>query len=183
MALHYENPYLGGMKYRSLLTLALALLAHPVSAQRAAANPPASGSSPVGVWLTQDHGGIIAIAGCEDRLCARIVGVVLDHPNDTMPVDYRGLSQCGLTLISDARQVKPGLWKGHILDPRNGGVFGVDLTLDPSGRLLLRGFLGVPLLGRTETWTRYTGVVPADCRLLAVRHSTAEHVLRPGDPG
>src|SRR5664279_998400 len=86
--------------------------------------------APTGLWLTQDRGGIIAVSSCgEDMLCARIAGVFLDRPDDPMPVDYRGVSQCGLELIDDARQVRPGLWKGHILDPRNGATFGVELWL------------------------------------------------------
>jgi len=122
--------------------------------------------SPAGLWLTQDHGGVIAISTCGDALCARIAGVFLDRPDDPMPLDYRGMSQCGLSLISDARQVRPGLWKGHILDPRNGATFGAELWLHDAEHLALRGFLGFALLGRTEAWTRYAGNVPRDCRLL-----------------
>lgn len=118
-----------------------------------------------GLWLTQDHDGVIAIANCGGDLCAHIVGLFLDSPSDAMPVDYRGVAQCGLTLIGDARQIQPNLWKGHIADPRNGSVYGVELHLDARGNLALRGFLGIPLLGHTQTWTRYTGKVPADCRI------------------
>lgn len=126
-----------------------------------------------GLWLTQDHDGVIEIWNCAGgTVCARIVGVFLDRPDDPMPVDYRGVSQCDLKLISDARQVKPSLWKGHIMDPRNGSVWGVELRLDPSGNLALRGFLGIPLLGQTQTWTRYTAAVPSDCR---IDPANAEH--------
>jgi uncharacterized protein (DUF2147 family) len=131
-----------------------------LSVQTAAAAPPVTG-----LWLTQDRDGVIAVSSCGTTICAHIVGVVLDHPNDKMPVDHRGVSQCNLPLITDARQVQPNLWKGHITDPRSGDHFGVELRLDPNGTLALRGFLGIPLLGRTQTWTRYTGTVPADCRL------------------
>ena len=122
-------------------------------------------SPPTGLWLTQDHDGVIAVEPCDGELCARIEGVVLDHPNDPTPVDYRGVSQCHLPLITDARQTGPNLWKGHITDPRNGDVYDVELYPEPGGNLALRGYLGVPLLGRTQTWTRYAGTVPDDCRL------------------
>jgi uncharacterized protein (DUF2147 family) len=120
---------------------------------------------PAGLWLTQDRGGVISVARCGPHLCARIAGVVLDQPSDPMPVDYQGTSQCGLELISDAAEVKPNLWRGHIRDPRNGSVWSVQIWVNPDGTFALRGFLGVSVLGRTETWTRYRGVVPADCRL------------------
>jgi len=119
----------------------------------------------VGHWLTQDRGGVIGIARCGESICARIVGLVLDRPTDPMPLDSRGASQCGLELINDAQETGLNLWRGHIRDPRNGKVFGVELWLKPDGSLGLRGFVGITLLGRTETWTRYAGPVPPNCRL------------------
>jgi len=128
---------------------------------------PAAHASPnlTGFWLTQDGDGVISISNCGELLCAHIVGVFLDHPDDKTPVDFRGVSQCNLPLITDARQIRPDLWKGHIINPRNGEVWGVELRLDHNGNIALRGFLGVPLLGRTQTWTRYPGTPPADCRI------------------
>lgn len=149
------------MRIPAVLLLA-ALHLHATIASAAPAHP----ADVTGMWLTQDRDGVIAISTCGTMVCARIVGVFLDRPNDPMPVDHRGISQCNLPLISDARQIQPGLWKGHITDPRNGTVWGVELHLDPGGNLALRGFLGIPLLGRTQTWTRYTGRPPADCRIL-----------------
>jgi uncharacterized protein (DUF2147 family) len=174
MMSHYAHHYLPAMKFHLFLAGVLLLCGFPACAEYVPADPAQTGSSPIGVWLTQDHGGVIAITPCQDRLCAHIVGVVLDRPTDPVPVDYRGISQCGLALISDARLVRPGLWKGHILDPRNGDVFAVELKLDVQGRLALRGYLGVPLLGRTETWTRYRGAVPSDCRMVAGRRNTTD---------
>ncbi len=141
--------------YRLLVLAALLLLPAPAM----------SDSAPVGLWLTQDRDGIIKISDCDGGLCAEIAGVILDHPSDPTPVDYRGVSQCHLPLITDAKPIGPNLWKGHILDPRNGGVFGVELHMDAHNNLALRGFLGIPLLGQTQIWTRYSGKVPADCRM------------------
>jgi uncharacterized protein (DUF2147 family) len=144
--------------YRYLAIFALMLPVHA-----AAASP-----SVEGLWLTQDHDGVIAVAPCaagDGKLCARIEGVMLDHADDPTPVDYRGVSQCHLPLIADAVQVEPNLWKGHITNPRNGDVWRVELYPERDGNLALRGYLGVPLLGQTQTWTRYGGTVPEDCRL------------------
>jgi uncharacterized protein (DUF2147 family) len=147
---------------KSALIRLLALVFLALSIQSAGAGPP-----PTGLWLTQDREGVIAVAPCGSNLCARIVGVVLDHPDDKMPVDRQGVTQCNLPLITDARQVQPNLWQGHITDPRSGDHYGVELRLDPRGTLALRGYLGIPLLGRTQIWTRYAGRVPSDCRLYA----------------
>jgi uncharacterized protein (DUF2147 family) len=160
------------MMYREkfgLQLLRLALLF--VATQTAIAAPTLTG-----LWLTQDHDGIIKISNCGSNLCAEIAGLILDRPNDPTPVDYRGASQCHLKLISDARPIQPNLWKGHITDPRNGSVYGVELRLDPRGNLALRGFLGLPLLGLTQTWTRYAGKVPDDCRMHAAATIRVEKI-------
>ncbi len=138
----------------------LAVLLLLLSIRETAAAPTVAG-----LWLTEDRDGVIEIAPCGNVMCARLVGVFLDHPDDPMPRDYRGVSQCDLALISDARQIGPNLWKGHIMDPRTGDMWGVELRLNADGNLALRGFLGVPLLGHTQTWTRYPGRPPADCRI------------------
>jgi uncharacterized protein (DUF2147 family) len=138
----------------------LMLFAILLSAEAASAAPP-----PSGLWLTQDRGGVIAVDPCDDKLCARIAGIVLDHPTDPTPVDYRGVSQCHLPLIDDAVQTGPNMWRGHITDPRNGSVYRVQLSMQGDGTLALPGYLGIPLLGQTEIWTRYTGGLPNDCRL------------------
>ncbi len=129
------------------------------------ATPSPAEQTPAGHWLTQDQDGVIAISPCDAGLCAHIAGVFLDQPNDPMPLDYRGISQCHLPLITDARQIHANLWKGHILDPRNGNIYGVELHLDPNGNLAVRGFLGIPFLGETQTWTRYSRDLPAGCRI------------------
>ena len=148
------KPYLGGMKH---LLVGLMLLLPPVAAFAA--------PSPDGLWLTQDHDGIIGISPCDGKLCARIDGLILDHADDRTPVDYRGVSQCHLPLITDAEQVEANLWRGHITNPRNGSVYHVELHLETGGALALRGYIGIPLLGQTQTWTRYDGKVPEDCRM------------------
>ena len=151
------------MTNRVLLATILLLLTRTAFAE--------SGPPILGLWRTQDKGGVIAVTKCGDRVCAHIAGVVLDNAADPMPVDSRGVSQCGLQLINDATETKPNLWTGHILDPRNGSVFGVELWLQPDGKLALRGYIGVTLLGRTESWTRYAGVVPPDCRLTSTKET------------
>jgi uncharacterized protein (DUF2147 family) len=134
--------------------------------------PARSAAGLSGLWLTQDRNGVIEVSHCGDRLCARIVGVVLDHPDDKMPLDYRGMPQCDLPLVSDAQEIRPNLWKGHLTDPRSGSVYGAEIHLNPNGTLALRGYLGFTLLGRTQTWTRYSGTLPADCRLEAAGGSS-----------
>jgi hypothetical protein len=35
---------------------------------------------------------------------------------------------------------------------------------EDEGRLNLRGYIGIPLLGSTQVWSRFTGPLTEDCR-------------------
>jgi uncharacterized protein (DUF2147 family) len=49
-----------------------------------------------------------------------------------------------------------GEWTGGaVLDPKNGKIYNAKLKLIDGGRKLeVRGYIGMPLLGRTEIWLR-----------------------------
>ena len=64
----------------------------------------------------------------------------------------------GMTLVKGVRQSESDRerWDGgEILDPNNGKVYMVRLTPGEGGKTLgVRGYIGAPLLGRTQTWFR-----------------------------
>jgi uncharacterized protein (DUF2147 family) len=121
-------------------------------------------SGPVGMWSTENGRGVIAIGQCGDALCGRIVGI--DRaPADPMPTDVNGRSQCGLTIITNERPAGDGTWLGQITDPRDGDTYQAKLWVDENGNLRLRGFIGIPLLGSTQVWRKYTGQLTAECGL------------------
>ena len=44
---------------------------------------------------------------------------------------------------------------GEILDPKNGKIYKAKLHLEDGGKkLLVRGFIGISIFGRTQTWLR-----------------------------
>lgn len=43
---------------------------------------------------------------------------------------------------------------GTIYDPKNGKTYDCKISRDEKGNLNVRGFIGISLLGRTETWER-----------------------------
>jgi uncharacterized protein (DUF2147 family) len=127
----------------------------------------AQAESPEGLWLTASGNAVVRVSDCGGDLCGQIVGLVL-APNEPMPTGWNGAPQCGLTIFRTAPVgATPAVWTGTILDPRNGAHYGARVAVDQSGQLRLRGYLALPIFGQTQTWTRYNGYVPSNCRLQA----------------
>jgi uncharacterized protein (DUF2147 family) len=64
----------------------------------------------------------------------------------------------GMTIIQNVKQdaEETTLWSGgEILDPNNGKTYKVRLKpIDGGKKLEVRGYIGTPFLGRTQTWIR-----------------------------
>ena len=120
----------------------------------------------VGVWKTIDDDGvteksyveiwkdgnvykgkIIDIFNKEDRdnLCTKCDE---DDPRYNKPV-------LGLQIIDKLKKVDDNEWDdGEILDPNNGEVYDCKMYLDEKGNLVVRGYIGWSLIGRSQTWIK-----------------------------
>ena len=55
--------------------------------------------------------------------------------------------------MTDLKQDQTGSWSGgKILDPKEGEVYRVKITTEDGKKMDVRGYIGVPLLGRTQVW-------------------------------
>jgi len=123
-------------------------------------------STPVGLWQTiDDHTGqpkalvrivaesdgtlsgkVVKGAGPEDqpgRRCTACTGARRNQPI------------VGMTIIDGMKQTEDGWDGGHILDPENGKTYRCKMRVEDGGRkLVVRGYIGVSLLGRSQTWNR-----------------------------
>ncbi len=125
-------------------------------------------SSPIGRWLTANRQAVIQIAPCGANFCGRIVGIIVRHAGDPMPLDWLGRPQCGFVMLWTTRQIGTAAatrWAGYVQDPRDGATYDAILAVGPDGNLRLRGYLGLPLFGQTQLWSPFTGRTFADCRL------------------
>lgn len=129
----------------------------------AAAGAYAQTATVQGYWR-EPRGAVIRIAPCGDRLCVEIVRLSGgNHPaRDAHNPDpkLRNRPLCGLRIGDGFMAVDPQHARGgHLYDPRNGSTYSGEMTAE--GNLLhLRGYLGLRILGRTQTWVRATQPPP-----------------------
>ncbi|MCG9093577.1 DUF2147 domain-containing protein [Laribacter hongkongensis] len=89
------------------------------------------------------QGKIIKLFANPDVKCSKCEGDRKDKPVDGMTILW-GLKKTGETYEG-----------GKILDPKNGKIYDSKAKLVDGGQKLeVRGFMGVSLLGRTQTWDR-----------------------------
>lgn len=137
--------------------LAATLLTCAVSTA-AAADP-----TPVGLWTTiDDRSGKVRsevrIYERDGALHGRIEKIILPGKHERCVActdERRDQPALGLVIIRNMKSDGDAWTGGDVLDPENGKVYTATLRLEDGGKVLkLRGYVGVPLFGRTQTWTR-----------------------------
>jgi uncharacterized protein (DUF2147 family) len=152
-----NQKFFGSFFQKRTSLLLLFVLAIP-QAQATPAKPP------TGLWFTEDHGGVVQISTCGEKLCGTIVGLT-PNPQGVMPRDVHGDPQCHLPLLRDLRlHEDDGRWHGTVTNPEDGKVYDAEVWVPSDGKMRLRGYVGVPLLGSTQTWPPFNGKLQADCR-------------------
>lgn len=114
-----------------------------------------------GRWLTQERDGWVRITRLADGLEGRIAGSPpgspnrrkLDELNPDPALRHRELD--GLKILTGFEYDGSGRWEnGTIYDPNTGKTYNCTVTLLDADTLRIRGYVGVSLFGRSETWTR-----------------------------
>jgi len=134
----------------------------------AALSAAAQATSPAGLWRTIDDSSkkdkslvrIVEANGVYSGTVEKIVDP--DSPKDAVCKDCSDERKdkpiLGMTIIRNMKQSgddKTVFEGGDILDPNNGKVYKSKMKLiDGGSKLEVRGFIGISLLGRTQTWVR-----------------------------
>ena len=124
----------------------------------------AQAPSPVGVWRTFDdqtglERGAVRISERSGELIGVIVRVLDPKDADKICIfcsdERKDKRILGLTIITGMRLDGESWSGGRILDPENGSIYRSSMRLVDNGRtLIVRGYVGISLLGRSQTWRR-----------------------------
>jgi uncharacterized protein (DUF2147 family) len=127
----------------------------------------AQSPTPAGLWKTIDDAtkkekSLVRITDNGGVLSGRIEKVLdaekSDAVCDVCTDERRNQPVVGLTIIRNVKASADdsALWEGgDILDPGNGKVYKVRLKPVQGGKALeVRGYIGMPMFGRSQTWIR-----------------------------
>lgn len=115
---------------------------------------------PSGLWLTEDSSAVIRIEDCGEELCGFIHWLPAQAPEfdrQNPDEDLQDRPLCGLPLLwGFTRNPDRSLeWKdGQLYAADEGNTYSGRIRLEDPDRLELRGYRGIPLFGRSQTWTR-----------------------------
>ena len=127
----------------------------------------AAQSTPAGLWKTIDDDGkteksLVRITENAGTFSAKVEKIFEAAKQDARceecSDERKNQPVLGMTIVKGVRANldDKALWDGgEILDPNNGKTYKVRMKpIDGGKRIEVRGYIGAPLLGRTQTWIR-----------------------------
>jgi len=115
-----------------------------------------------GRWLTENGDGWITIQIVGDSLEGSVAGSPEPEQDEEREFDDRNPDPNlrtrlldGLTIMKGFEYDGDGRWSGGtVYDPNSGKTYKCTITQVDANTLKMRGFIGISLFGRSETWTR-----------------------------
>ena len=119
----------------------------------------------VGTWVTEGGQSRIEIFDCDGLVCGTIVW--LEEPNEedgTPKIDDENPDEAlktrplmVLQMLEGFSASGPTAWGGGtIYDPESGKTYSSTMELGDDNTIEVRGYVLLPIFGRSQTWTRYT---------------------------
>ncbi len=111
-----------------------------------------------GLWLTENHRSVIKIEACGDKLCGHVFWIIKDGmQTDSKNPDekLRSRAMCGLKIMWGFEQDDDNNWSGgRIYKADDGDTYHAEIEMLSPDKLKVRGYIGIPLFGVSQTWTR-----------------------------
>jgi uncharacterized protein (DUF2147 family) len=123
----------------------------------------------LGIWRTEREESKVEIARCGAKICGTIVWLKnptysdsREGPAGTPLIDrknpdpaLRSRPVLGMRILDGFTAMDETTWgNGTCYDPKNGKTYRGKIHLSAPDRMELRGYIGIPLLGRSAVWTR-----------------------------
>lgn len=116
----------------------------------------------LGEWFNGSKEAKIQIFKTGSTYSGKIVWLKIPNKDGKPKVDdknpdasKRNNKVLGLQILRDFVSTKEDKWEnGKIYDPKNGKEYSCEMTLKNPKTLDVRGYIGISLIGRTDTWTR-----------------------------
>lgn len=123
----------------------------------------AQAQSVTGKWKTIDDEtgeakSIVEISEKDGKIYGKVVEILNPAKRNAKCQDCKGADKdkpiLGLTIIKGLSKDGNEWSGGQILDPNKGKSYKCAITMDGKDKLNVRGYVGISLLGRTQTWHR-----------------------------
>ena len=117
---------------------------------------------PLGNWMNEEKEARFEIFSCGDKLCGKITWLKEPLRNGKPKMDdlnpeprMRTRPILGMVFMKDFVYAGGNKWdEGTIYDPKNGKTYSCYMKVIDRNKMEVKGYIGISLIGRTQTWTR-----------------------------
>lgn len=116
----------------------------------------------LGTWLSENKEGKILVYKEKDKYFGKVSWIKRKNADNSAILDFKNPDPVlkkqevlGLVILKGFNFAGDDLWNGGtIYDPLSGNTYSSRIVKASSTVIKIRGFIGLPMFGRTTVWTR-----------------------------